>query len=65
MKIKLIDKKMPLPNCWKSCGVNKDAWADLQEGKEIEVKQIADGIQGLVESKSFEPPVKKTKGGPK
>jgi len=62
MKIKLIDKKIPLPNCWKSCGVNKDAWDNLQEGKEIEVKQIADGIQGLVESKSFEPTAKKTKG---
>ena len=63
MKIKLKNKKTILPNCWKSCGVNKDAWDELQKGKEIEVKQITDGIQGLVESKTFEPPVKKQKGG--
>ena len=65
MKIKLINKKTPLPNCWKSCGVDKNAWDDLKQGKEIEVKQIADGIKSLVESKAFEPPVKKAKGGPK
>ena len=38
MKIKLIKKSTILPNCWKSCGVDKDAWDKLQEGKEIEVK---------------------------
>ena len=59
MKIKLIDKKTPLPNCWKSCGVDKDAWDKLQEGKEIEVKQIGAGIESLVESKSSAAPVKK------
>lgn len=62
MKIKLKNKKTFLPNCWKSCGVNKDAWDILQKGGEIEVKQIADAIQGLVKSESFEPSVKKTKG---
>jgi len=50
MKIKLINKNITLPNCWKSCGVNKDAWDELQKGKEIEVKQIAEGIKSLVET---------------
>ena len=59
MKIKLINKETPLPNCWKSCGVDKDAWDELQNGKEIEVKKIADGIKGLVESKT--PTVSKKK----
>ena len=51
MKIKLINKSTALPNCWKSCCVDKDAWDELQSGKEIEVKQIADGIKSLVVSK--------------
>tara|TARA_R100000479_G_C6333978_1_gene182646 strand:- start:477 stop:665 length:189 start_codon:yes stop_codon:yes gene_type:complete len=50
MKIKIKDRNMILPNCWKSCGVNKDAWDELQNGKEIEVKQIAEAIEGLVET---------------
>ena len=53
MKIKLKNKNKTLPNCWKSCGVDKDTWDKLQKGKEIEVKQINDAIKGLVqESKS-------------
>ena len=40
MKIKLIKKNTSLPNCWKACGVDKDTWDKLQEGKEIEVKQV-------------------------
>jgi len=59
MKIKLKDKNIILPNCWKSCGVDKDAWAELQEGKEIEVKQIGSAIESLVESKSSATPTKK------
>ena len=50
MKIKLKDTNTRLPNCWKSCGVDKDAWDELQNGKEIEVKQIADAIESLVET---------------
>ena len=49
MKIKLKDNNKSLPNCWKSCGVNKDAWDELQKGKIIEVKQIASGVKGNVE----------------
>ena len=52
MKIKLIEKNTTLPNCWKSCGVDKNAWDELQSGKEIEVKQIGSAIKSLVESKS-------------
>ena len=52
MKIKLINKKTSLPNCWKSCGVDKNAWDKLQKGEEIEVKQIVGGIESLVESKT-------------
>ena len=59
MKIKLIKKSTILPNCWKSCGVDKDAWDKLQEGKEIEVKQIVSAIENLVESKSSATPTKK------
>ncbi len=59
MKIKLIKKSTVLPNCWKSCGVDKDAWAKLQDGKEIEVKQIGSAIESLVESKSSATPTKK------
>ena len=59
MKIKLIKKSKVLPNCWKSCGVDKDAWDELQNGKEIEVKQIGSAIESLVESKSSATPTTK------
>ena len=59
MKIKLIKKSTVLPNCWKSCGVDKNAWDELQSGKEIEVKQIGSAIKSLVESKSSATPTKK------
>ena len=59
MKIKLIKKNTSLPNCWKACGVDKNAWDKLQEGKEIEVKQIGSAIESLVESKSSATPIKK------
>ena len=37
MKVKLKDKSSNLPNCWKQCGVSKEEWDKLQEGKEIDV----------------------------
>ena len=40
MKIKMIDKGVPLPRCWKSCGASCDDWEELQNGKEIEVKTL-------------------------
>ncbi len=59
MKIKLKDKNIILPNCWKSCGVDKDAWDELQDGKEIEVKQIAETIEGLVKTSAVKATSKK------
>ena len=50
MKIKLIDESSNLPNCWKQCGVSKEEWDKLQEGKEIDVKTIVVGIEHLVKN---------------
>ena len=44
MKIKLKDKNLNLPNCWKQCGVSKEDWNKLQTGEEIDVKTIFIGI---------------------
>ena len=41
MKIKLKDIQA-LPNAWKSCGMNKEDWMDLQAGKTVEVKSVPD-----------------------
>lgn len=49
MKIKLKNKNTRLPRCWKSCGVDKDAWDQLQNGKEIQVKQVNDAVKLLVD----------------
>ena len=60
MKIKLKNKDVTLPNCWKSCGTTKEDWAELQKGKEIDVEKIGDGIKFLVESaKKVAVPAKK------
>ena len=48
MKVKMIDKSVPLPRCWKSCGASYEDWKELQKGKEIEVKTIPDAISSLV-----------------
>ena len=48
MKIKMIDKGVPLPRCWKSCGASYEDWEELQNGKEIEIKTVPDSISGLV-----------------
>jgi len=50
MKVQLKDKSSNLPNCWKQCGVSKEEWDKLQEGKEIDVKTIFVGIEHLVKS---------------
>ena len=61
MKIKLKDKNLNLPNCWKQCGVNKKDWDKLSTGSEIEVKSVPDSINSLVEVASASSP-KKNKG---
>ena len=49
MKVQLKDKSSNLPNCWKQCGVSKEEWDKLQEGKEIDVKTMVVGIEHLVQ----------------
>ena len=61
MKIKLKDKNIKLPNCWKQCGASKEEWNELQGGSEIEVKFTPDSIKSLVEVSS-DPSSKKIKG---
>ena len=39
MKIKLKNPQA-LPNAWKSCGIKKEEWKDLEAGKTVEVKSI-------------------------
>ena len=39
MKIKLKDPQA-LPNAWKSCGMTKDEWKELESGKTVEVKSV-------------------------
>ena len=52
MKIKLKDKNLNLPNCWKQCSVSKDDWDKLKTGGEIDVKTIVVGIEHLVDKVS-------------
>ena len=39
MKIKLKNPQA-LPNAWKSCGMKKEEWKDLEVGKTVEVKSL-------------------------
>ena len=39
MKIKLKNPQA-LPNAWKSCGMTKDEWKELESGKTVEVKSV-------------------------
>ena len=39
MKIKLKNPQV-LPNAWKSCGMTKDDWKDLEAGKSVEVESV-------------------------
>ena len=48
MKIKMINKGVSLPKCWKSCGASYEDWEELQKGKEIEVKTVPDAISSSV-----------------
>ena len=61
MKVKLKDKNLNLPNCWKQCGVNKEDWDKLQEGNEIDIKFISNSIKHLIEE-NISTSVKKNKG---
>ena len=48
MKIKL-KKGVVLPNNWKSCGCSAEDWADLNNGKSIEVNSVPDLIKNNVD----------------
>ena len=64
MKVKLKDKKLPLPNAWKQCGLSLEGWKELQSGKTVDVTSVPDAIKKLVdveESASKSKP--KTSGG--
>ena len=39
MKIKLKNPQA-LPNAWKSCGMTKDEWKELESGKTVEVESV-------------------------
>ena len=44
MKIKLKNPQA-LPNAWKSCGMTKEEWKDLEAGNTVEVKSIPELIK--------------------
>ena len=48
MKIKLKNG-VALPNNWKSCGCSADDWADLHNGKTIEVSSVPKLIEDNVD----------------
>ena len=59
MKIKLKDIQA-LPNAWKSCGMNKEDWMDLQAGKTVEVKSVPELLKDKIDVESK--PASKPKG---
>ena len=66
MKIKL-KKGVVLPNNWKSCGCSAEDWADLNDGKSIDVSSVPKLIENnvdVVESAS-KPKPKNNKEGDK
>ena len=48
MKIKLKDPQA-LPNAWKSCGMTKDEWKDLESGKSVEVQSVPQLIKDNID----------------
>ena len=48
MKIKLKNPQA-LPNAWKSCGMNKEEWKDLEAGKTVEVKSLPELIKDNID----------------
>ena len=49
MKIKMKDKKLPLPNAWKQCGVSLKEWEELQSGKTIDATSVPEAVKNLVD----------------
>ena len=48
MKIKLKNPQA-LPNAWKSCGMIKEEWKDLEAGKTVEVKSLPELIKDNID----------------
>ena len=48
MKIKLKNPQA-LPNAWKSCGMTKDEWKNLESGKTIEVESVPQLIKDNID----------------
>tara|TARA_R100000655_G_C2975674_1_gene191088 strand:- start:1060 stop:1245 length:186 start_codon:yes stop_codon:yes gene_type:complete len=48
MKIKLINPQA-LPNAWRSCGMNKKEWMDLEAGKTVKVKSVPQLIKDNID----------------
>ena len=48
MKIKLKNPQA-LPNAWKSCGMTKEEWKDLEAGKSVEVKSVPELIKDNID----------------
>ena len=48
MKIKLKNPQA-LPNAWKSCGMKKKDWKDLEAGKTVEVKSFPELIKDNID----------------
>ena len=64
MKIKLKDKKLPLPNAWKQCGLSLEEWKELQSGKTMDATSVPEAVKNLVDiEKSTSKPKSKTQGG--
>tara|TARA_Y100000004_G_scaffold164914_1_gene195375 strand:- start:939 stop:1124 length:186 start_codon:yes stop_codon:yes gene_type:complete len=59
MKIKLKNPQA-LPNAWKSCGMNKEDWMDLQAGKAVEVKSVPELLKDKIDVENK--PTSKPKG---
>ena len=48
MKIKFKNPQA-LPNAWKSCGMTKDEWKDLEAGKTVEADSIPQLIKDNID----------------
>ena len=49
MKIKIKDKKIPLPNAWKQCGLSIEEWKELQNGKTMKVTSVPEVMKNLID----------------
>ena len=64
MKIKIKDKKLPLPNAWKQCGLSLEEWKELQSGKTMDVTSVPEAVKNLVDvEETASKPKSKIPGG--